>query len=103
MRCSARSNAGNGFLARLSDRGGGGGSALSAGAGDNLDGDGLPWPNEFAYALNNWLTTSCLAVGANSPTPRCVIVSVMFVVKVYNVGTRSVVFEVDADNEDRKK
>lgn len=67
IRCSARSKAGNGLFLRLSERGGGGGSSLSAGTGEKEEGDPSARPNEFPYSLNNALTISCREVGAASP------------------------------------
>lgn len=69
IRCSARCTAGNGLLRKLSERGGGGGSSLSTGTGENFEGDTSLCSKELPYALNNALTTSCREEGAVSPKP----------------------------------
>jgi hypothetical protein len=69
IRCSARWTAGKGLSFRLSERGGGGGSSLSASTGENAEGDPSPRPNELPYSVNNALITSCREGGADRPKP----------------------------------
>ena len=67
IRCSARCTAGKGLSLRLSERGGGGGSSLSAGRGEKADGDASPRPNELPYSFNKALMISCREEGAERP------------------------------------